>query len=195
MAARKAIRHKKGLDATKVVTAAIDLVEREGVDALTMRQLATLLGVEAMSLYTYFDSKHALEVAMCDQLLADAADQFDVATPEATDPVVFARGIRASLVSHPHTTRLFALHMNLQDSQAVQRLTLQSLAILATAEADAATVLYRFGVVLAFVVGHCLLEIAQKTGGLPPRSVYDSDYAFDAGVAALLAGVTGPAER
>ena len=195
MTTRKTVARKKGLDAARVVTAAIDLVEREGIDALTMRQLAAGLGVEAMSLYTYFESKHALEVAMCDHLLVGAADDFDRADPEATDPVAFARGIRASLISHPHTTRLFALHMNLQDSRAIQRLTLQSLAILASGEADATTVVYRFGVVLAFVVGHCLLEIAQAAEGLPPRSVYDPDHAFDAGVAALLAGVASPARR
>ena len=43
-----------------VVTTALALADRHGLEALTMRGLATGLGVEAMSLYHHFASKDAL---------------------------------------------------------------------------------------------------------------------------------------
>ena len=61
-----------------VVTAAIDLADREGIEGLSMRAVAKLLGVEAMSLYHHVASKDALLDAMVDrvysQIEAPAAD-------------------------------------------------------------------------------------------------------------------------
>ena len=171
--------------------AALELAEVEGTGALTMRRLASDLGVEAMSLYTYFDTKHSLELAMCDHVLAtvSTANSGDDPKREAT---AFAQALRRSLVAHPNTARLFATRMDLQGSDAVQRLTVQSLGILARLNPEAETVLDRYGTLLGFVVGHCLLEIAQQAAGSPPRSTYDPDHAFAAGVSALLEGVTAP---
>ena len=47
-----------------MVEAALALIDREGVEALTMRRLAGALGVEAMSLYEYTRGKDELLVAM-----------------------------------------------------------------------------------------------------------------------------------
>lgn len=194
MTAAKTAPHKKGLTRQRVVEAAIELVETQGMEALTMRRLASAVGVEAMSLYTYFDTKHALELAMCDHMLGAVADRFNAQDGEA-DAVAFAHAIRDGLLRHPNTARLFAMHMNLQESPVVQRLTMQSLAILARHDADAETVLYRFGTLLAFVIGHCLLEISQQNAGAPPTSIYDPVRAFEAGVAALLNGVFSSAPQ
>lgn len=191
MAKAKLEPRKKGLTRPRVVETAIDLVEAHGMEALTMRRLASALGVEAMSLYTYFDTKHALELAMCDHVLGAVADRFDE-QDDVPDAVTFARAIRVALVRHPNTARLFAMHMNLQESPVVQRLTVQSLAILARHDSDAETVLYRFGTLLAFVIGHCLVEISQQTAGGAPTSIYDPERAFEAGVAALLNGDFNP---
>jgi hypothetical protein len=43
-----------------VVTTALAIADRHGIEALTMRGLASELGVEAMSLYHHFASKDAL---------------------------------------------------------------------------------------------------------------------------------------
>ena len=51
----------------EVVDAAIELADRDGLDALSMRGLAEQLGVGAMSLYTYVASREDLSVLMFDQ--------------------------------------------------------------------------------------------------------------------------------
>lgn len=45
------------LSRERVLRAAVDLADREGLDALTMRKLGQELGVEAMSLYNHVDNK------------------------------------------------------------------------------------------------------------------------------------------
>jgi AcrR family transcriptional regulator len=48
------------LSRARVLRAAVDLADQEGIEALTMRNLASELGVEAMSLYYHVDGKEAV---------------------------------------------------------------------------------------------------------------------------------------
>jgi AcrR family transcriptional regulator len=48
----------------EILDAAWDLVRAEGLAALTLRDLATRVGMQPPSLYSYFDSKHAIYDAM-----------------------------------------------------------------------------------------------------------------------------------
>src|SRR5262249_46360953 len=52
------------LDTERIVTEALELVNKQGVDALTMRSLAARLGAKPMALYRYFPSKDQLLDAM-----------------------------------------------------------------------------------------------------------------------------------
>jgi TetR/AcrR family transcriptional regulator, tetracycline repressor protein len=54
-----------------VLAGALDLLDAEGLDALTMRKLATSLHVQAGALYWHFDCKRALVDAMAERLAAD----------------------------------------------------------------------------------------------------------------------------
>lgn len=63
------VRRRRGLSQTLVVDAALDLVDRHGLGALTMRSLGKSLSVEAMSLYRYVPSKAALYAALSDRVL------------------------------------------------------------------------------------------------------------------------------
>jgi AcrR family transcriptional regulator len=48
----------------ELVRAALDLLESEGPEALTMRHLADAVGIRAPSIYKHLDGKAALEVAL-----------------------------------------------------------------------------------------------------------------------------------
>ncbi|MFF3615424.1 TetR/AcrR family transcriptional regulator [Streptomyces sp. NPDC002580] len=52
--------HYGRLSRERVLAAALDLVDQEGLSALSMRRLGARLGVEAMALYRYADGKDAL---------------------------------------------------------------------------------------------------------------------------------------
>jgi AcrR family transcriptional regulator len=56
-----------------VLAGALDLLDTDGLEGLTMRKLAAHLGVQAGALYWHFQSKRALLDAVADALLADVA--------------------------------------------------------------------------------------------------------------------------
>ncbi|QFZ17667.1 TetR/AcrR family transcriptional regulator [Saccharothrix syringae] len=65
-ARRPARGPQQGLTVERIVAAAIDLVEAEGLTALSMRRVAQELGVGPASLYTYLPGKAELEALMLD---------------------------------------------------------------------------------------------------------------------------------
>ena len=81
MDTRRSPGMRAGLTADGVLDAGRGLVERDGVDALTMRRLAEALGVAPNTLYSYFPDKAALLEALLDSLLSDirvpGLDQMD----------------------------------------------------------------------------------------------------------------------
>ena len=59
-----------GLSRERVLQAGLRLVDREGVEALTMRRLASELGVSAMAPYRHVGSKDELLMVLVDRLAA-----------------------------------------------------------------------------------------------------------------------------
>lgn len=59
------------LSPEQVASAALELLDREGLDALSMRRLAAELGVGTMTLYGYFRSKDELLDAVVDAAVAE----------------------------------------------------------------------------------------------------------------------------
>ncbi len=57
-----------------VLSGALDLLDDEGLDNLTMRKLATRLGVQAGALYWHFANKQALLDAIAEQIIDGVGD-------------------------------------------------------------------------------------------------------------------------
>jgi AcrR family transcriptional regulator len=70
------------LSRDRVLQAAVDLADRDGIDALTMRNLAADLGVEAMSLYHHVANKEAILDGVVEVVVAEIND----ATAQVPDP-------------------------------------------------------------------------------------------------------------
>lgn len=62
---------KERLSRAAVATAALALADAEGLEALTIRKLATTLGVTPMALYWHFKDKAALLDGMAEQLFSE----------------------------------------------------------------------------------------------------------------------------
>jgi AcrR family transcriptional regulator len=62
---------RAGLNRARVLRAAIELADREGLAALSMRRLGNELGVEAMSLYNHVGSKDDLLDGMVQTIIED----------------------------------------------------------------------------------------------------------------------------
>jgi AcrR family transcriptional regulator len=61
---------RRPLTPARIVDAAFDVIERDGLDAFSTRKLAQTLRCEAMSIYHYFPSKAHLLDAMIDRYIA-----------------------------------------------------------------------------------------------------------------------------
>jgi TetR/AcrR family transcriptional regulator, tetracycline repressor protein len=101
------VRHAP-LQRTEIVDAALQLLDDEGLGALTMRRLGGELGVEGMALYRHFPNKDALVDAVAAHLL----DLVELPDPETTP---WRRGVhdvvnsyRAVALAHPIAFRLLA---------------------------------------------------------------------------------------
>jgi AcrR family transcriptional regulator len=92
------------LSRERVTSAALLLIDAEGLDALSMRKLGAALGVEAMSLYNHVRNKDDLLGAVTDHICAEILQRFDAtASPAGTDePVTWQT--RASAMAYAYWT-------------------------------------------------------------------------------------------
>ena len=98
-------RRQASLSREQVARAALEMVDRDGLDALSMRRLATELGVGTMTLYGYFRGKPEL----LDAVLDVATEDFDAPTADGSfreQVVAYALAARAWLLRHPAIVKL-----------------------------------------------------------------------------------------
>ncbi len=74
---------------SEIVAAARRIVEADGVEGLTMRRLASTVGIQAPSLYKHFPTKRAVEAALIDQVLLEVGTALHAAVtaPGRVHPV------------------------------------------------------------------------------------------------------------
>jgi TetR/AcrR family transcriptional regulator, tetracycline repressor protein len=101
-------KRSKSLTKDEMYVAALQIIDAEGVDALSMRRLARELGVEAMSLYHHVPNKQALLDGVVELSLAAQAPTSPPGS-EWQDIVVGAvLAFRRALVAHPNVLPIMA---------------------------------------------------------------------------------------
>ncbi|MEU4114313.1 TetR/AcrR family transcriptional regulator [Kitasatospora sp. NPDC028055] len=93
-----------------IVTAALRLIDDEGLEALSTRRLAAGLSVSGPSLYNHFATKDELLDAVVDSVIGevDLAMFDDRATPWPEALRDWARSYRAALAAHPNIVPVLA---------------------------------------------------------------------------------------
>jgi AcrR family transcriptional regulator len=167
-----------------VVAAGRQLLEEEGLEALTMRRLAERVGIRAPSLYKHLPDKAALEAAIIATGFEEAAAAFEQAVDRAGEGsgegagdalVALAAAYRRFALEHPHLYRLMnngplpRAHL----PPGLEGRTAAPLLRVAGSEARARAV-------WAFAHGMVMLELDQR---FPPDA--DLDAAWRAGIAAF----------
>jgi len=144
------------LSRDRIVAAAMELAQSSGVDALSMRKVGQVLGVEAMSLYRHVDNKDDLLGGMVDAVTAQIA--YDTG---ATDWKVGLReralSAREVFKTYPWAAPLFESHRQMGPARlAYAEWALGLLFAADMTPAQAYQVLYT---VDAFVYGAILQEL------------------------------------
>ncbi|MEJ7792200.1 MAG: TetR/AcrR family transcriptional regulator C-terminal domain-containing protein [Gaiellaceae bacterium] len=89
------------LDRDRIVEAAVALVDRDGIEGLSMRKLGRELAVEAMALYHYFPSKDALIDAIVEAVVGEMGAPSEAGSWEERLRERF-RSYRQLAQAHPH---------------------------------------------------------------------------------------------
>jgi TetR/AcrR family transcriptional regulator, tetracycline repressor protein len=92
----------------KVVQDALDILDEEGIDGLTMRALAKKLKIQAPSLYWHFANKQELVDALADALMEPVARIIDAQADWQAVFTKLAREIRHALLARRDGARVFA---------------------------------------------------------------------------------------
>lgn len=95
------------LDRTEIVRVALELLERQGVDAFSMRGLATALNIKSPSLYWHVRSKDELFDLVVDAVLGECVlPEHGTESDWREQLAEIAREMRRVLLRHPAATRL-----------------------------------------------------------------------------------------
>ncbi|MFI6787338.1 TetR/AcrR family transcriptional regulator [Nonomuraea sp. NPDC050383] len=89
------------LTATAIVERALEIGDTEGLDTVTIRRLATDLGVTPMALYWHFKNKEQLVAGMADHLIAEFAPVPDDDRPWRERMRDLIKGLIGVLRAHP----------------------------------------------------------------------------------------------
>jgi AcrR family transcriptional regulator len=96
------------LSRSSIVDAALGIIDSDGVAGLSMRRLASRLGVSGPSIYHHFRSKDEILEAIVEQI--NGQIRLDPADPDWETVITsYAYQLRAALVEHPHVVEFVAL--------------------------------------------------------------------------------------
>ncbi|MFI6903733.1 TetR/AcrR family transcriptional regulator C-terminal domain-containing protein [Nonomuraea sp. NPDC050394] len=99
-------RSSPGLSREQIVRAALELLDTEGTEGLSMRKLGAKLDAGATSIYWYVANKDELMELAYDEIWAD----MEVADPEQISwrysAATFGKGMRQAILRHPWSARL-----------------------------------------------------------------------------------------
>lgn len=101
-----ATTRRKPLSRERILAAALELVDEQGIEALSMRRLGQALGYEAMSLYNHVSNKDDLVDGILDLVLAE----MEPPPPDGGLPAIRSSAVAAheALKRHPWAAHLLA---------------------------------------------------------------------------------------
>ncbi len=177
-------RRGAGIDRGGIVEAGFALIETGGLDALTMRDVAARLGVQAPALYWHVANKADLIALMAGRIHADARAGVDDAADWRDWLIRFGRGLRRAFGTHRDGARLCAIAPPLADPAGAAAAIAAPLVARGLTRAQAIT--YQASVI-SLTLGWALYE---ENGPMHAflAEMMDVGAAYEAGLAALVAG-------
>jgi AcrR family transcriptional regulator len=106
--AREERKRRTTLSREAIVRAALAIADAEGLDAVSIRRVATDLGARTMSLYTYIERKEDLLDLMADEVGAEVIVPGELPGDWREATLAIARRERAATLRHPWMIDLVA---------------------------------------------------------------------------------------
>jgi AcrR family transcriptional regulator len=154
-------RRPGGVTVDDVVAAAIDIVDREGVDALTIRRVAEACGLSPMGLYRHVRDKDDLLDRIVDAVVGPGLQDLQASGPWDQQVADLFRHLRQLLLDHPGVAALCVLRPT--PVIGVARFYARILAALAEGGFTGTDAVHAFDTLLMFMFGSVLWEIPRTT--------------------------------
>jgi AcrR family transcriptional regulator len=151
----------------RVLEAALQLIDREGLEGFSMRKLGAMLGVEAMSLYNHVESKGALFDGVIELLIVQPPYPEKPDTTPREELWTFAHAFRDVLRAHPRVLPLVATSP--LRTPATLAILDRLLETVQRAQITGVQAIYALQCLVGFIVGHTLLGMGTlPVAGLEP---------------------------
>lgn len=155
---------RKRLDRSTVLASAVELADREGLDAVSMRSLSQLLGVVPMALYKHVVDKDDLITGMVDHVISEMST---TAGTFESDADSWKEKIRGSILAARQTT---VAHPWLR--RAIETRTVRTPAVLRHMETISSHFLN--GGLSADLTHHAMHTLGNRIWGFSPELFNDS---------------------
>ncbi|WP_435280018.1 TetR/AcrR family transcriptional regulator C-terminal domain-containing protein [Streptomyces sp. 1222.5] len=147
----------RSLTPDQLASAALAVIDRDGLAALSMRAVAQELGMSTMGLYRYVEDRGELERLVVERVLHDV----DTGTPDPAaswreQVSVMARRLRDTVGAHPEVVPLTVAHRH--HSLGVLRWSETVLAVLTAAGLEGERRVVALRCLLSYVIGAIQLE-------------------------------------
>ena len=162
------------LDRPIILGRAFAILNEMGLEGLTLRRLATRLGVQAPAIYWHFKSKQALLDEMATQVFREALQEapvFDAAQTWAEWALSYCVGLRGTLLRYREGAKMFS-GTYLTDATLYAPMD-ASLRKLTSAGFTLRQSVVNMGVLYAYVVGFVIEEQAVQPALGEPDAKYD----------------------
>jgi len=150
-------RARRRLSREVLVAAALDIADREGIDAVSMRRLGKELGVDPTAAYRHLPDKKALLAGVVEAVLTGADVETDPSTPWQDQFGQVARAYRRALLAHSPAVARLAATMPLNSAESL-RIVEHAVAILQSAGIPLAETITAMQAVGQLTTGSVLLE-------------------------------------
>jgi AcrR family transcriptional regulator len=150
---------RQSLTRQRVLEAALQLIDRDGLEGFSMRKLGAMLGVEAMSLYNHVENKGALFDGVIEVLVLQAPyPEMPDATPYA-EMWAYIHALRDVLRAHPRALPLVAT--NPFRTPATLAVLDRLLATFYRANIQGVQAIYALQSIAGFLFGQTLLDVGR----------------------------------
>ncbi|WP_213011964.1 TetR/AcrR family transcriptional regulator C-terminal domain-containing protein [Paractinoplanes toevensis] len=171
------------LDRKRIVDEAVALLDAEGLESVTLRKLATRLGVQAPTLYWHLPNKAALITAIAEEVLTPSPAIPLTAGERWQDWLIaLATRLRTALLAHPDGARVVSMAQLSHNMAAISELAMKTLV-------EQGLSLHRARLTVLtverFTIGYALEEQAPR----PPAEDFDLT-AYTEAYPTVIAGIT-----
>jgi len=159
----------------RIITAAMELIERDGANAVSMRRIASELGTGVMSLYNYVPSRAALLDGVADQVMSSIELTIDPGASWEDQVRAQARAFQQIARTYPRCTMVVVSRP--ADSPATLRPVELALATFRSAGFGGEDAVRAVRAFIAYIVGSLVREVGV-TPGLEPQRPLGQDPAI-----------------